>query len=127
MIICHKTLKDFVIGGMERCLLLIFIFLAGLNSEASETMNLAAFLNKVGEQNLDLKVESAKRDALEAKSVGLAIPPPMVSVNQMNMATGDTARGFEVNQTIPFPTKLTGDHSARSYAAKSQRACPSFS
>jgi outer membrane protein TolC len=96
------------------------IAFAASNSKAQETMSLSTFLNKVKEQNLDLKVESAKRDALEAKSVGLAIPPPMVSVNQMNMETGDTARGFEVNQAIPFPTKLTSDHSARDYAAKSQ-------
>ncbi len=100
--------------------LITFIFLTGLSSHAAETMNLATFLNKVNEQNLDLKVESAKRDALEAKAAGLAIPPPMVSVNQMNMVTGDTARGFEVNQAIPFPTKLTSDLSARGYAAKSQ-------
>ena len=89
-------------------------------AHADERMGLTAFLNKVQIQNLNFKIESSKSDVASAKSVGLAIPPPMVSVNQMNMVTGDTARGFEVNQAIPFLTKLTSDHSARGYAAKSQ-------
>ncbi|MEK7071068.1 MAG: hypothetical protein AAB966_04635, partial [Patescibacteria group bacterium] len=72
-------------------------------------MSLEAFLNKVREQNLDLKVESAKSEAAQANAVGLAIPPPMVGVNQMRTDTGNTANGFEISQSIPFPTKLTGD------------------
>lgn len=98
--------------------LLPFLFI-GVKTQAQETMSLVGYLNKVRAENLDLKIESSKSDAAGANSVGLAIPPPMIGVNLMNMDSGNT-QGFEVNQTLPFPTKLTSDHAARKYAAKSQ-------
>lgn len=87
---------------------------------AQEKMSLTTYLAKVRDENLDLKSETAKAQSAEAKSIGLALPPPMVGINQMKEDSGITANGFEVNQTIPFPTKLTSDHSARKYAAQSQ-------
>lgn len=87
---------------------------------AQERMSLDSFLQKVRTENLSIKIETLKADAASAKSAGVQIPPPMVSVNQMNMDTGDTAKGFEISQEIPFPSKLTSDHSAREFAAKSQ-------
>ena len=88
--------------------------------QAEESMTLSSFLALVRKQNPDLQIEAAKVAASDAKSVGLAIPPPMVGVNQMKEDTGNTAVGFEVSQTIPFPTKLTSDHSSRKFEAKAQ-------
>ncbi len=85
-------------------------------------MNLSAFLNKVRTQNLDIKAEGAKSEAVDAKSVGLAIPAPMVGISRMkDEAAPNSAYGFEVSQTIPFPSKLSSDQSARRYAAESQK------
>ncbi|MGE3680189.1 MAG: TolC family protein [Bdellovibrionales bacterium] len=102
------------------CIFSILLFVSPLAAFAQERMSLEAFLNKVREQNLDLKVESAKSEAAQANAVGLAIPPPMAGVSQMREDTGNTADGFEISQSIPFPTKLTSDRSARQDAAKSQ-------
>ncbi|MGK4495532.1 hypothetical protein ACSLVN_27370, partial [Klebsiella pneumoniae] len=38
----------------------------------------------------------------------------------MNEKGGGSTSGFEVSQTIPFPTKLTNDHSVRQLEAKAQ-------
>ncbi len=96
-------------------------FVISQASMAQDKMSLNTFLAKVKEQNLDLKVEVFKSDATQAKAIGLSIPPPMVGINQMQMKdTGASANGFEVNQMIPFPTKLTSEHSARQFEASSQ-------
>lgn len=87
---------------------------------AQEQLALPQFLKMIQEQNLDLKVDQAKLEAAQARSKGLSIPPPMVSFNQMTMDSGMKANGFEVSQTIPFPTKLSNDYSARQKLAKSQ-------
>lgn len=87
---------------------------------AEESLALDSFLAQVKAQNLELKVESAKADAAEARAAGIKLPPPMVGVNRMNMEDGSSASGFEVSQTIPFPTKITGDWSARKFEAEAQ-------
>lgn len=87
---------------------------------AEEPITLESFLIKVKAQNLGLKVEAAKADAASARAVGVNIPPPMVGLNRMSMADGSSASGFEVSQTIPFPTKLTSDRSARKFEAEAQ-------
>lgn len=90
------------------------------NVYANEQVSLPQFLKMIQEQNLDLKVDQAKLEAAQARSKGLSIPPPMVSFNQMTMDSGMKTNGFEVSQTIPFPTKLSNDYSARQKLAKSQ-------
>lgn len=84
-------------------------------------MTLDAFLKDVREKNLNLKIQAAKTDALDAKSVGIALPPPMAGVIKMEMEDGDSANGFEISQSIPFPTKLMADRSARRYEAHAQK------
>lgn len=100
-------------------LFIIFLFFAS-KLYAQEQIPLNHYLKMVQEQNLDLKVDQAILEATQAKSKGLAIPPPMVSFNQMTMDSGMKTNGFEVSQTIPFPTKLSNDYSARQKLAKSQ-------
>jgi len=87
---------------------------------AEEPLTLDSFLAQVKAQNLGLKVESAKADAAEARAAGIKLPPPMVGLNRMSMADGSSASGFEVSQTIPFPTKLTSDRTARKFEAAAQ-------
>lgn len=78
------------------------------------------YLNKVSELNLDLKIDQAKAETASAKAIGLSIPPPMLSLIQMRPEQGDTANGFEISQSLPFPTKLSGNYSARDFEARSQ-------
>lgn len=97
------------------------LFLAlSQTSGAEEPLTLEAFLAQVKAENLGLKVESAKADAASARAVGLNIPPPMAGYIDMKMDDGSSASGFEVSQTIPFPTKLINDHSARKFEAEAQ-------
>jgi outer membrane protein, heavy metal efflux system len=103
-----------------RCLLIISLTLFSIDSLAAD-LSLKEFLRNVAEKNLSLKAEEAKLEVSQAKSVGLNIPPPMVAVSQMRDARG-SANNFEVSQTIPFPSKLTNDHSARKFEAKAQEA-----
>lgn len=107
---------------MNRIALFTIMFVCLLNRPvlAQETLTLESFLEQVKAQNLSLKVESAKVDAADARAVGLNLPPPMAGVIQMNEAGGGSTSGFEISQTIPFPTKLTSDRSARKFEAEAQ-------
>lgn len=105
---------------MKRFALIILLILFSGPVLAQETLSLDSFLNQVRAKNLGLKVESAKADAADARSAGFKLPPPMVGVIQMNEDGGGSTSGFEVSQTIPFPTKLTNDRSARKFEAEAQ-------
>jgi outer membrane protein TolC len=87
----------------------------------AEDLSLDQFLREVQSQNLSLKAEEASFQAAREGSVGIALPPPMAGVTQMQDQTGK-ANGFEVSQTIPFPTKMSNDHSARKFEADAQSA-----
>lgn len=99
---------------------ILSLFLLSQSVIAEELLTLGSFLSQVKMQNLGLKVEAAKADAAEARAAGIKLPPPMVGFNRMNMAGGSSASGFEVSQTIPFPTKLTNDREARKFEAEAQ-------
>lgn len=94
--------------------------LLGFQSAYGQTMTLQEYLKKAAVQNIDLEIDQSRADSISAKAVGLAIPPPMVGLIQMKEQQGTSANGFEISQTIPFPTKLSGDRSARKYEAMSQ-------
>ncbi len=87
---------------------------------AQEKVSLKDFLDRVQSQNLDIKIESAKAEAAKARAIGVKIPEPMAGVIQMTDQSGSSTKGFEVSQTVPFPTKMTADLKARDYEAKSQ-------
>ncbi len=105
---------------MNSIIIFLGLFFTYANLNAEEPVNLSQFLKMVQERSLDLKVDQAKLEAAQARSVGLAIPPPMIGFNQMTMDSGMKANGFEISQTIPFPTKLSNDYSARQNLAKAQ-------
>ena len=94
--------------------------LLGFQSAYAQTITLQEYLKKAADQNIDLKIDQSRADSINAKAIGLAVPPPMLGLIQMKEQQGTSANGFEISQTIPFPTKLASDHSARKYEAKSQ-------
>lgn len=88
---------------------------------SQDRLTLETFLSSVKSHNFDIQIETAKVNAADAKSVGIALPPPTVGFIQMDMQDGSSAKGLEVSQMIPFPTKLTSDRSARNYEALAQK------
>lgn len=88
---------------------------------AQDKLSYAEFLKLAQSQNLDLKIEQAKLDGVKANARAISIPPPMVGAMRMTDQSGSSANGIEVSQMIPFPTKLTNDHSARDYELKAQQ------
>ena len=79
------------------------------------------FLREVTSQNLSLKAEEASSDAAREGATGIALPPPMAAITQMSDQSGK-ASNWEISQTLPFPTKLSNDHSARASLADSRNA-----
>ena len=100
------------------CLLFILGYRTTFAETLKHTVTLEEFLSNVTASNLDLKISQAKSEAADSRSTGINIPPPMVGFSQFKENPGSTTSGFEVSQTIPFPTKLAGDHSARKYEAQ---------
>lgn len=88
---------------------------------ASEQISFSDYIKEVEAQNLTLKASEASVDAADARSVGVNLPQPMASYIQMQDDSG-SANGYEISQTIPFPTKLMSDHTARKIEAKVERA-----
>ena len=100
----------------------VFIFLTFffIFHSAAQPLTLEEFIARTHDQNLELRIEQAKLESFDAKSIGLIIPPPMLGFSQMKEEDGSKANGFEIYQTIPFPTKLFADHAARNLEFKSQ-------
>lgn len=88
---------------------------------ADGVLRLDQFINLALEKNLDLKVEAAKARAAASNAKALNIPPPMVGYMRMTDQSGSSSNGFEITQTVPFPTKVTESHAARKYESESVR------
>jgi outer membrane protein, heavy metal efflux system len=106
---------------MIKTFLIVFSLAGHTQVLASEKMTLEQFIKEVKAQNLSLKVDSAQASAAKAAAAGYTIPPPMAAITQMQDQSG-AASGYEVNQVIPFPTKITNDRSARKASAEAQEA-----
>lgn len=105
---------------MKKSLIFILSFYIATQSFSAE-ISLDQFILKVKEQNLNLKLETAKQNASEAKAVGIRLPPPMFSFIQAKEETGNSSSGFEINQEVPFPTKMKANRSSRIYEARAQK------
>ncbi|MBC7429544.1 MAG: TolC family protein [Bacteriovorax sp.] len=105
---------------MNNILIFILSFCILPQSFSSE-ISLDQFLKKVKEQNINLKLETAKQNAFEDKAVGIRIPPPILGLYQVKEDFGNSPNGFEISQEIPFPTKLKANHSARVFEAQAQK------
>lgn len=101
-------------------LVITLLFAFGPKIFAQDVLTLDSFIVQVKNQNLGLKRESAKVEAANARAIGINLPPPMAGYIQMNEDSGSRTTGFEVSQTIPFPTKLTSERSARKFEAQAQ-------
>jgi outer membrane protein TolC len=83
-----------------------------------ERMTFDGFLSEVRKQNLSLKIESAKSDVVRANAIGVRIPAPTIGYTNRSYSSGGPANGVEVNQTIPFPGKISNDYQARKREAE---------
>lgn len=99
---------------MKRFLFIILLsLLFNRTSFAAGVISLDDYLQQIKTENLDLKTEQVKADSTEARTSGLAIPAPMINYIQMKDQDGSRATGFEVYQTIPFPSKIMGEYRSR--------------
>ncbi len=98
---------------MKQLLLFTLILSSTCISFSADMISLEDYLQRLETENLDLKTEQAVSDSLQARSSGLGIPAPMIGILQMKDQDGSSATGFEINQTVPFPSKITGDHKLR--------------
>lgn len=106
---------------MRRLILSFALMTSGQMTLAAESISLSGYVTEVETQNLTLKASSATVDAADARSAGVKLPEPMVGYIQMQDKSG-SANGFEISQTIPFPTKLTSDRNARKIEVEIEKA-----
>jgi outer membrane protein TolC len=97
---------------------LLFIYTAAI---AAPSLSSEEFVSLAIKQNLDIRLAKAESREVSAIAKGIRIPPPAVGISQMNMKGGQTAQGWQVSQTIPFPTKILSDFSARHHALSAQK------
>lgn len=98
------------------------IFLAHFITQQSFSaeISLEQYLEKVRVSNIDIKLEDEKLKASESRAVGIRLPSPMASLIQMKEESGGSPNGFEINQQLPFPTKITSEHKIRKLEANAQ-------
>lgn len=101
--------------------LTLFFWICSASVAFGNEISLDQFLQKVKEQNLNLKLEAARLDASDAKAVGIRLPPPMLGVTLGKEDPGNSPTGLEISQSIPFPSKIKANHSARTYEAQAQK------
>lgn len=107
-------------------MLVAFSFLAVSNSvfgagNAVQNLTFDNFLTLVESQSPDLVVEKSMKDEADAKSSGIRLNPPMIGFMTMK-EDGSTARGLEISQEIPFPTKIIKEQEARNLESKMQNS-----
>lgn len=110
--------------------LIVFCFLAISSSafgasETAQSLTFYDYLKLVENQNPDLIVEKSMKDEADAKSSGIRLNPPMIGFMSMK-EEGSTARGIEISQEIPFPTKIFKEKEARNLEAKMQNSYFSY-
>jgi outer membrane protein TolC len=99
--------------------LLLCLFHASLLFSSEVTLD--QYLQKVVDQNLSLKSEKLKLNSSDANASGVRLPPPIFGVTLGKEEQGNSPTGIEINQEIPFPSKLKSNHSAREFEFKAQR------
>ena len=103
----------------------LFTFVLGVlilscQAVAADQLSYENFLKAALEQNLGLKIEVARSEAARSNAKSVNIPPPMVGYMKMTDQSGSSANGIEINQMIPFPSKISEDRSARNYEEQAQ-------
>lgn len=100
---------------MKRTLQFLCLFFATSVQAEMSLLSSQEFVNKVLNNNLDIKLADAETELYHAKSWGLRLSPPTLAFNQMEMQGGQKSYGWSVSQKIPFPTKISSDYRARKY------------
>ncbi len=101
--------------------LILALILASLQAPAASMLTLNEFLSQVQNQSPDLQIEKALTSEAVARSQGIRISPPMIGLMQMKDSSG-TNRGLEIEQQIPFPTKIKKDIDARRLESEVQKS-----
>jgi outer membrane protein TolC len=83
---------------------------------SASDFTLKTFLQEVERENLEIRIENSKTQASDSNAKGIRIPAPELSLKQ-NHVEGDTANGFEIEQSIPFPSKVIDEKEARTKTA----------
>jgi outer membrane protein TolC len=102
-------------------LALIILISIGLAKAEAAALSLSEYLKIVEDQNLSIAASQASFEAADARAVGIKLPEPMIGLSQMQDSKGSSS-GYEISQTIPFPTKLSNDHDARKFEAQMEQA-----
>lgn len=100
---------------------LIFLGYLITQQSFSAEISLEQYLEKVRVSNIDIKLEDEKLKVSESRAVGIRLPSPMASLIQMKEESGGSPNGFEINQQLPFPSKITSEHKIRKLEANAQK------
>lgn len=91
----------------------------------ANSLTLDEYLKRAQNQSPEVKIEKAMSEEANSRSQGLRLPPPMVGV--MNMTnSGGSNKGIEIQQEIPFPTKMMREKEIRELEAKAQGSLFSY-
>lgn len=120
-IFCHKLAVTPVYSDMNIKWLLLLLLCFASVSFAQERVSLDQFIQEAKSQNLSFQAKKLAAKGAKEAAYGIKLPPPSASLMQMRM-DGGSANGFTVMQTVPFPTKITSEHSARKAEAKASKA-----
>lgn len=101
-------------------LLTIICLFSVAPAKAEQFLTLEQFLKEAQSQSLDIAVENSNTAVAEARAKGIRIDPPMVGFMQMKSEMG-SADGIEVEQAIPFPTKIYQDKRVRNLELEAQK------
>lgn len=104
---------------------LLLASLISFAAEAAPALSLEAYLQQARGQNLSLAASRAEAEAASSRAQGIRLNAPMVGYMSMREG-GATAKGLEVSQEIPFPTKIFQDKEARSLEAEAQLASADY-
>lgn len=102
-------------------LILLLLSYSIVQQGFSAELTLQQYLEKVRTNSIDIKLEDEKLKASESRAVGIRLPSPMASLIQMKEESGSSPKGFEINQQIPFPSKITSEHNIRKLEASAQK------
>lgn len=99
--------------------ILACFMLSIVSTHGEEKLQLGEYLQQVESLNLDLKIEHAMVEGARANAIGVNIPAPMAGYIHSWEKGGASSRGFEVSQSLPFPTKIYSDRKVRKLEADS--------
>lgn len=107
----------------------VFVLLSS-SPALAESLRLSQLIDAAQRENPDLKVLSAKLEALVAQRSGAGqLPAPMVAISSMGESDPFSMRekpSYEVSQTLPFPTKILASKRAASLTLTAGKAATEY-